>query len=94
MGLSFITAISITGCNSDPRINCSSEEKFKESMEQVTSDMTPEEKMQFGFGILGLIMKETLENPNITNEELRCQLVGGKTKDEILDMIKDSSDED
>lgn len=86
MGLAAITAIGFTGCNSEPTIDCSSDEAFQKSMEIVTAEMTPEEKMQFGLKIIGLAMEATSENPGISNEELRCQLIGGKTASEIMNI--------
>jgi len=91
MGLATIIAISFIGCNSTPTIDCSSEENYNSSMLSMIESLKEdkEKQQQLGAAFVVLSMKAAFSYPSKSPEEIRCELFGGKTADEIIKSAKD-----
>ncbi|PXF62538.1 DUF6694 family lipoprotein [Kangiella spongicola] len=85
----FALTLVLTACGA-PTIDASSEAAMKESVEEMTKDMTEAEKTEFGMAIMSVSMKVAMENMGNPEkaEEAVLEALDGKTVEEIIEMSK------
>tara|TARA_Y100000389_G_C17314648_1_gene439804 strand:+ start:105 stop:410 length:306 start_codon:yes stop_codon:yes gene_type:complete len=91
MGLAAISAIGFVGCSSTPTIDCSNEESYNSSIQSMIESLKGDEEkqQQLGAAFVMLSMRAAFDNSSKSPEEIRCELFGGKTADEIVNTAKD-----
>ncbi|GAA4356084.1 DUF6694 family lipoprotein [Kangiella marina] len=88
--VAFAMTLFLTACGA-PTIDASSEQAMKESVEEMTKDMTEAEKTEFGMAIMAVTMKVAMQNmgnPEKAEEAVQDAL-DGKTVEEVIEMSKE-----
>jgi len=74
-----------------PTIDVSSDKAMKESMDEITKDMTEAEKAEFSLAFVQVSVKATMknmDNPEKAEEALK-EALDGKTAEDIIEMSKE-----
>lgn len=89
--LIILLATTTISCTKQEKIDGSSVEAYKKSIDSITSNMTDKEKLQFELGLMGLSMLEMSKDKSgkrLPLIQYRLIAVDGKSKNQILSEIK------
>lgn len=89
LGIVSVLALTLVACGA-PTIDASNEKTMQESMEEVTKDMTAEEKAEFMVAFTAVTLKIGLSNMSAPEkaDTALMDALDGKTAEEIIEMSK------